>query len=70
MLETLQEDVSHKLSWEEQEEGEREGTGEDGEEEGEGESTRKKGSYRKSHSVEKHLEGCLFCNPLMTTHLL
>lgn len=70
MLETLQEDVSRELSWEERDEGER---GERGEGDGEGERTmsaRRKESYRKSQTVEsrQQLEGCLFSNTLMTTH--
>ena len=67
MLETLQ-DVSRELSWEERDEGERGGDGE-----GEGErtvSTRRKKSYRKSHSVgsRQQLKGCLFRNALTTAH--
>ena len=66
MLETLQEDVSRELSWEEWDEGER---GERREGEGEGErpmSARRKESYRKSQTVEsrQQLEGFLFSNTL------
>ena len=72
MLETIQEDVRHKLNLtgdEERDEGEREGEESRGEGEGEREvSRRRKESYRKSHSMESRgqYEGCLLMHTCTT----